>query len=240
MSYRLRVYAPLDARYSNIIVLDGNVLITRAIPQGESVPCYDGTVDGFNPNLMPGFNSPEQSDAFPPAFHRWVVNVDGYVSYQTPTAADAWRCVLDWTELCGASNVWVRLELIATETYYATLTFDANGGYGAPDPIGGSETNTTGYLSFPIPATTPTRPGYAFAGWNTAADGSGNSYQPGGTFVGWGATSPTSQPTHTLYAVWTEIASGVTVRIYNGGWADYIPMIYDNGWHEYEPNFSGG
>ena len=41
------------------------------------------------------------------------------------------------------------------------------------------------------------RPGYAFAGWNTAADGSGASYAAGGTYT---ANAPLA-----LYARWTVL-----------------------------------
>ncbi|NBP96162.1 MAG: hypothetical protein EBU28_12720, partial [Gammaproteobacteria bacterium] len=47
-----------------------------------------------------------------------------------------------------------------------TITFNANGGTGAPSPL----TCTSGNVT--MPTTVPTRPGYTFLGWNTAAIGS--------------------------------------------------------------------
>lgn len=73
------------------------------------------------------------------------------------------------------------------------LNYDANGGSGAPD----GEVNCTG--KFTVSDTVPTRDGYTFAGWNTAADGSGTSYAAGSS-VELGKESPAL----TLYAQWNK------------------------------------
>ena len=77
-----------------------------------------------------------------------------------------------------------------------TLGYDANGGSGtAPGPYTGSYGTTT----TTAPADTFARNGYTFAGWNTAADGSGTTYAAAATFT---YTADT-----TLYAQWTSNAS---------------------------------
>ncbi|HAI63893.1 MAG TPA: hypothetical protein DCM13_03315, partial [Acidimicrobiaceae bacterium] len=65
-----------------------------------------------------------------------------------------------------------------TDTLYAqwdpntvTLAYDANGGSGAPDDQSGDA-----FSDVTVSDTTPTREGYSFTGWNTAADGTGTSY----------------------------------------------------------------
>ena len=80
-------------------------------------------------------------------------------------------------------------------TYYAkwtySITFDGNGA------TGGSMTAqqvTEGDTSTTLTANTFTKTGYAFDGWNTAKDGSGDSYTDQ-------ATAPTTSTT--LYAQWT-------------------------------------
>ena len=74
-----------------------------------------------------------------------------------------------------------------------TVTYYANGGSGAP----ASQTKVRGQ-ALTLSSTTPTRSGYAFDGWNTAADGSGTSYSAGGTV-------PASRNDHiTLYAQWRK------------------------------------
>ena len=85
-----------------------------------------------------------------------------------------------------------------TDTLYAqwqintvTLTYDAQGGSGKPgDQTGNAAANVT------VSSTVPTRSGYTFTGWDTAADGSGTDYEGGATY-----TLPNSG-TDTLYAQW--------------------------------------
>ena len=91
----------------------------------------------------------------------------------------------------GASCGNVGLEAKAIVT--VTLAYDANGGSGAPnDQSGDSFSDVT------VSDTTPTREGYSFTGWNTAADGSGVDYPADSTY-----TLPASG-TDTLYAQWNQ------------------------------------
>lgn len=78
---------------------------------------------------------------------------------------------------------------IAAKTSY-TVKYDANGGDGAP----ASQTKWHGE-SLTLSSVIPTRAGYSFAGWNTAADGSGTAYSAGQTYTGNSALA--------LYAQWT-------------------------------------
>ena len=73
-----------------------------------------------------------------------------------------------------------------------TITYDANGGVNPP----AAQTKTYG-VSLTLTTNKPTRDGYTFTGWNTAANGSGTAYASGGTFTTNAAT--------TLYAQWEEI-----------------------------------
>ena len=76
-----------------------------------------------------------------------------------------------------------------------TINFDGNGSTGgstASQQIAAGNTaslNTNGF----------TRTGYAFTGWNTAADGSGTSYADGADYT---VTPATGDATVTLYAQW--------------------------------------
>ena len=81
-----------------------------------------------------------------------------------------------------------RLELtIPALTTYA-VSYDANGGSGAPS----SQAKYYG-KSITLSSTVPTRTGYTFKGWATTADGIAE-YQPSGTY--------TSNASVILYAVW--------------------------------------
>ncbi len=69
------------------------------------------------------------------------------------------------------------------------ITYNANGGTGAPDP----QTKTYG-TTLVLTAEQPTRDGFSFKQWNTASDGSGTAYAPNGAF--------TSETATALYAIW--------------------------------------
>ena len=86
-----------------------------------------------------------------------------------------------------------------------TITYNANGGYGAP----GNQTKTFGYV-LNISNQKPTRSNYNFVNWNTRADGSGTSYSPGQNY-------PPDQNggTVTLYAQWVD-ATPPTVKVDEG------------------------
>ena len=83
----------------------------------------------------------------------------------------------------------------ATAAVY-TISYNANGGSGAP-----SNQTKDGGIDLTLSSTAPTRSGYAFAGWNTQADGSGTHYASGATFTG--------NTNTTLYAQWTFQGSGI-------------------------------
>ena len=72
-------------------------------------------------------------------------------------------------------------------TYFATVTFNNNGG-------SGSMANQTASVATALTANTFTRTLYYFANWNTAADGSGTSYADGASY-------PFASDV-TLYAIW--------------------------------------
>lgn len=84
-----------------------------------------------------------------------------------------------------------------------TVSYNANGGTGAP----GNQTKTYG-TNLTLSSTRPSRAGYTFVKWNTAANGSGTDYSPGGTYTGNAAL--------TLYAIWTVNTYAVTYHS-NGG-----------------------
>ncbi|MTA28312.1 MAG: hypothetical protein F2562_05580, partial [Actinobacteria bacterium] len=85
-----------------------------------------------------------------------------------------------------------------------SISYNGNGGTGIP-------TGQSGLVdsSVTISSATPTRTGYTFAGWNTAADGSGTSRTSGSTFV-----MPTVA--FVLYAQWQAINYSVSYEANNG------------------------
>ena len=72
-----------------------------------------------------------------------------------------------------------------------TVSFNANGGSGAPS----AQTTIVGD-KITLSSTIPTRSGYKFKGWSPSATATAAKYQPGETF--------TAEGSMTLYAVWEE------------------------------------
>ncbi|MDB4273901.1 InlB B-repeat-containing protein, partial [Algibacter sp.] len=86
-----------------------------------------------------------------------------------------------------------------------TVVFNANGGTGSM-AVQSIDTNTAADLT----ANAFTRTGYTFAGWNTAANGSGISYSDEESYT------MSAAPNVTLYAQWVAINYTVTFDV-NGG-----------------------
>lgn len=78
-----------------------------------------------------------------------------------------------------------------------SITFNANGGSGAPGTQTGNYNST-----ITLSSTKPTRTGYNFSKWNTKANGTGVSYNPG--------TKINITGNMTLYAIWTAKTVKVT------------------------------
>ena len=90
--------------------------------------------------------------------------------------------------------------VIVTDEEQRTLSYNANGGSGAPSAQtvwGDSYSSET-----TVSSTTPTRTGYSFTGWNTSSDGSGTPYSAGDSITIYDNT--------TLYAQWSALKSVIS------------------------------
>lgn len=99
------------------------------------------------------------------------------------------------------SGTWT-YTVSALPTY--TITYDANGG--SLGSVSSTVTKTHG-VDLTVPTAEPTKTGYNFVEWNTAADGSGHSVLPGGSI--------TANESKTMYAIWKIAASVVTLYLPN-------------------------
>lgn len=97
----------------------------------------------------------------------------------------------------GSSGNW---GATFTRTQRYTVSYNANGGSGAPS----AQTKDTGG-TLTLSTTEPTRTGYKFSSWNTAANGSGTTYASGGSY--------TANADVTLYAQWAQRT--LTVNYYS-------------------------
>ena len=107
-------------------------------------------------------------------FKGWAKSPSGRVEYQPGSAYGIDASVTFYA-------VW------SPEKY--TISFNANGGSGAP----GNQTKTYGQ-TLTLSSTRPTRTNYNFIGWGTSSGSTSAAYQPGGSY--------TSNGNATLYAVW--------------------------------------
>lgn len=116
------------------------------------------------------------------------VNVRGVWRESSPYAKvnGIWKKAIAW---CKDEGVWHRIGEQYEGYDGLAVFFEPNGGDGYVAPI-----QTDGAVT--IPDNGFTRSGYAFAGWNTAPDGSGTSYTVG--------QSVTISANLTLYAIWAR------------------------------------
>lgn len=88
----------------------------------------------------------------------------------------------------------------------ATVTYDANGATSGTAPTDGNSYSLGASVTVLGNTGNLTKTGLNFGGWNTAADGSGTTYQPGATF--------TIKSNTTLYAKWVTLR---TVTLIDNG-----------------------
>lgn len=109
------------------------------------------------------------------SFQGWATSSGGGVAYAAGASYTA--------------NASVTLYAVWKANTY-TVTFNANGGSGAP----GAQTKTYG-VNLTLSSTKPTRTNYNFVGWGTSAGATSVAYNPGGTY--------SSNANITLYAIWS-------------------------------------
>ena len=150
-----------------------------------------------------------------------VEGLAGYAWTTTSTAPTTWTSISGTSQLItktfqttGAQYIWVKDTAGQTtnkQIWIESLTYDANGGTGAPSP----EYKVDG-TSIQISNTTPTKEGYLFKEWNTISAGTGTSYLPGATY--------SSDNSLTLYAIYRsedEIDGPNDATVYEGQTAKF-------------------
>ena len=197
-TYTVKVEA--DATY-NAADMDGSAVISykTATAIGTEPATAVSGHDGVNFTLGTGMVATGQGDLS----YKWYnystsggadqTEVDGATSaeYTTSKSAGTYYYKVEVTAACGS----VKSEMITvTVDNKHLLTYDANGGSGAPD----AEYRAAGTED--LSATEPTRTNYRFLGWNTEDDGTGDHYDAGASY-----TMGTSAVT--LYAEWGETAT---------------------------------
>ncbi|SFE68557.1 Listeria/Bacterioides repeat-containing protein [Paenibacillus algorifonticola] len=123
----------------------------------------------------------------------------------------------------GAANVTLYARWTLNPTY--TVTYNGNGSTGGAVPTDGGAYESGATTTVRANTGSLVRTGYTFAGWNTAANGSGTSYAAGATLT-MGAANVT------LYARWTLTPTYTVTYNGNGTTGGTVPVdssAYENG-----------
>jgi uncharacterized repeat protein (TIGR01451 family) len=119
----------------------------------------------------------------------------------TPDTGQHWQA---WGGDCSGASATTTVTMDAAKT--CSVTFAISQFTVSFDSHGGSATAaiTQDYASAVTVPAGPSRAGYHFVQWNTAADGSGTAYAPGGNF-------PMPAYDQTLHAIWSNSAPSLAV-----------------------------
>jgi uncharacterized repeat protein (TIGR02543 family) len=178
--------------------MSGAVPVTVIAPAPTCAVTYNG-------NGNTGGNVPADGHGYQPGATVTVLGNTGNLA-RTGYIFSGWNTAPDGSGT--AYQAGGSFAITANTTLYAvwsiaplcTVTYDGNGGSGAPPADSNSPYLPGATVTVLGNTGNLTRTGYLFSGWNTAPDGSGTAYQAGGSFA---ITANT-----TLYAVWTPIIPG--------------------------------
>ena len=127
----------------------------------------------------------------------------------------------DWTTEDDVFTVSFQVVAATSTSYTCYLYYNANGGSGAPSTQSYTGTSTSSH-TFTISSTTPTKSGYTFKGWSTSSSATSATYSAGGTIsVGYKSSK-------TLYAVWEEQVTTISITVYKGNWASFKLLGVDS------------
>lgn len=154
-----------------------------------------------------------------------VTPPEGKVFLYWSAAGDSTRCYpggkLTVTGKMTLTAVYGQTTEAVTVTYHSNFATDET--YTTADMPNNSTITLPGYTGLGLPE----NPGYTFAGWNTQANGSGTTYQPGGKVL-----VDTMAPGNHLYAIWVK-GTGTPYEVHHylerleGAYPD-VPKEKDN------------
>ncbi len=192
------LYAQWAATYS--VTYNGNGSTAGLAPIDLSSPYVAGatvTVAGNTGNLLrAGY-----------AFSGWNTSANG--------SGNAYAAASTFT--MPSSNVTLYAQWAAVQY---TVTYNGNSNTGGTVPVDNSTYTLASSVTVLGNTGSLTKTGYSFAGWNTLANGSGTTYQPGSTF-------PMLSTNVNLYAVWV-VNRTITFNA-NGGMGTMAPQVIGTG-----------
>ena len=114
----------------------------------------------------------------------------------------------------GSSNITLYAKWTAQPTY--TVTYNSNGATGGTPPNDSNQYLSGSVVSISGNSGSLALSGQTFAGWNTQANGTGTTYQPGSSLT-------ISSANVTLYALWTVLPTYTITYNANGATSGTIP-----------------
>ena len=147
-----------------------------------------------------------------------VLTLDGNVSDSGTYKVEVTATLKDGTNIVVTSNTATASKEQKVKILHAsnTLSYDANGGEGGP------QSSYTGGTSINVSKEAPTREHYIFIGWNTAPDGTGDSYKAEDAYT-FANDNRNGGCVVTLYAQWKLVE--YTVTYVAGGEAVSTEMV---------------
>lgn len=136
-----------------------------------------------------------------------VLTLDGNVSDSGTYKAEVTATLKDGTGIVVTNSLATGSKEQNVKILHAanTLSYDKNGGEGGP------QSSYTGGTSLNVSKDEPTRENYIFVGWNTKADGSGDSYTAEDVYL-FAEDNGNGGCLITLYAQWKAIEHTVTYK----------------------------
>ena len=183
-------------------------------------PTYTVTYDG---NGSTGGNVPVDSTNYEETQTVTVIGNTGnlvrthfaFASWNTASDGSGTTYTQGATFPMGTSNVILYAQWTANPTY--RVTYDANGATGGTPPVDTINYEQGNIVTVLGNTGNLVRTNFTFAGWNTAADGSGTNYAQGQTF-----TMGTANVT--LYARWTANPTYTVTYDGNGSTGGSVPV----------------
>ena len=129
-----------------------------------------------------------------------TVSANGAISTTRTLSAGSYRVSGTDSDTSGDAGNW--FFTLTVSSAVVAVTFNANGG-------AGTLAAQSAIVATSLTTNTFTRVGYSFAGWNTAANGTGTTYANGATY--------SFSTLTTLYAQWSGAASHLVTFKANGG-----------------------
>ena len=177
---------------------------SSAIPSSGSITLY------FNKGIVSSTTSFPSTETLTSSYNSSGGYYQAYYTLPSASATgytfDGWSKSNDNTAdvTAGTYQLFTASGTSASTTLYAcwtaqtyTISYNANGGSGAPGP----QTKTHG-VTLTLSSTKPTRDGYEFLGWATSSTATSATYSAGGSY--------TTNAAATLYAVWKVLSYDIT------------------------------